>query len=422
MPTFQRPRSEERMLPVEEAQERVLSEVSFLGTELVPLTEASGRTLAEDVEAIRDIPLRDNSAMDGYAIIATDIAGAAGDHPVRLEVIEDVPAGVVASREVRPGTAIRIMTGALIPAGADAVVPVELTDASSSIVSVVKPVKKGENVRRQGEDMKTGEIVLEKGTGLSPAAMGVLASVQKTEVLVAKRPVVAILSTGDEVIDVDDPFEPGKVVNSNAHSLAALVREAGGVPRILGIVADDLDATVVAIRQAATSDFVLSTGGVSVGAFDFVKDALDVLGAETKFWQVAMKPGKPLVLSRLGECLYFGLPGNPVSCMVSFILFVAPAMRRAMGQEKNLFSPRIRMKTEGRLRSRGDRRQYLRVRVVARDGSLVALPMPVQGSGVSTSMVGANGFAVVQEGITEVGSGEIVDVVVFGGIENQGKG
>lgn len=397
------------MLSVEEAQQAVLAAVDLLGTEQVAFTEALGRVLRQDVVASYDVPQGDNTAMDGYAVRADDIASA----PVSLRVIEDVPAGTVATKRLEPGTAIRIMTGALMPEGADTVAQVEITDGGSEVVRVLQPLKKGTNVRRRGEDMRAGDVVLASGTPLGAAEIGVLASVQKSVVRVARRPVVAILSTGDEIVDVDQPRSAGKVVNSNSYSLAALTREAGAIPRLIGIVPDTREATIAAIESALESDFMISSGGVSVGAYDFVKDALDALGAETKFWQVAMKPGKPIVLSRLRDGLYFGLPGNPVSCMVSFLLFVGPALRKAMGQSKNLFPPIVGVRMMGPLKSRGDRRFYLRVRVVARDGELAGYPMPAQGSGVSTSMVQANGLAILDAGVTAAGAGSIVPTLLF---------
>ena len=402
------------MLPVEEAQQAVLAEVSLLETERIAFTESAGRVLREDIHAVHDVPHGDNTAMDGYAVRSADVASAAEGAAVSLRVIEDLPAGKVATRAVEPGTAIRIMTGALMPAGADTVVPVELTDAGGDSVRVFTAVAGGANIRRRGEDMKKGDVVLAAGTPVGPAELGVLAGVQKTMVTVSKRPIVAILSTGDEVIDVDQTWEPGKVVNSNSYSLAALATEAGALPKMIGIVRDTREDTIRAIESALAADFVVSSGGVSVGAYDFVKDALDALGAETKFWQVAMKPGKPIVLSRVRGRLYFGLPGNPVSCMVSFLLFVAPSLRKAMGQKGNLFPPTVNVRLDSRLKSRGDRRNYMRVRVVARNGELVALPMASQGSGVSTSMVGANGFAVVEQGVTKIDAGEVVPCVLFG--------
>jgi len=414
MPTFQTARPGERMIPVEEAQERVLAEVQALGTEQVAFTEALGRVLREDVRATRDVPDGDNTAMDGYAVRADDIANA----PVSLRVIENLPAGTVATRHVEKGTAIRIMTGALMPDGADTVAHVEITDAGDDVVNVFESLKKGTNVRKRGEDMHAGDVVLTDGTPIHAAEVGVIAGVQRPVVKVGRRPTVAILSTGDEIIDVGDEMAPGKVVNSNSYSLAALVREAGAIPRMIGIVADTKAATVAAIESALESDFVISSGGVSVGAYDFVKDALDALGAETKFWQVAMKPGKPVVLSRVHGRLYFGLPGNPVSCMVSFLLFIAPAIRAAMGQKVNLLPPIVQTRIDAPLKSRGDRRNYMRVRVVARDGELVSQPMIAQGSGVSTSMVQANGFAIVETGITKIEAGQMVPTVMVGPVQS----
>jgi len=402
------------MIPVEEAQERVLAEVQPLGTEQVTFTDALGRVLREDVRARADVPQGDSTAMDGYAVRAEDIANA----PVSLRVVENLPAGTVATKRVEAGTAIRIMTGALMPEGADTVAHVEITDAGSDVVRVNEPLRKGVNIRRRGEDMHAGDVVLAAGTAIHSAEVGVLAGVQKPVVRVGRRPSVAILSTGDEIIDVGDELAYGKVVNSNSYSLAALVREAGGIPRMIGIVPDTPEATIAAIESALESDFVISSGGVSVGAYDFVKEALDALGAETKFWQVAMKPGKPVVLSRVRGRLYFGLPGNPVSCMVSFLLFIAPAIRKAMGQTTNLLPPIVQTRVAASLKSRGDRRNYMRVRVVARDGELVSQPMASQGSGVSTSMVQANGLVIVETGVTAIAEGSMVPTVLVGPVQS----
>jgi len=413
MTTFQAARPGERMLPVEEAQQRVLDEVALLGAETVAFTVGLGRVLREDVVATYDIPQGDNTAMDGYAVRAGDLAAASDDAPVLLRVIEDLPAGAVSSHRVEAGTAVRIMTGALMPEGADTVAHVEITDGGSEQVRVFRSLKAGTNLRRRGEDMRAGDVVLRSGTPIGAAEIGVLASVQKSVVRVGRRPSVAILSTGDEIVEVDQPCPRGKVVNSNSYALAALARAVDAEPRLIGIVRDDRDATVSAIESALESDFIISSGGVSVGAYDFVKDALDVLGAETKFWQVAMKPGKPIVLSRVRGRLFFGLPGNPVSCMVSFLLFIAPALRKAMGQTTNLLPPIVHARLTADVKSRGDRRNYLRARVLARDGSLFVEPMHSQGSGVSTSMVQANGFVVMESGVTSAAAGELVPVVSF---------
>ncbi len=416
MPTFQRARDGDAMIRVEEAQRRVLEEVAVGVAERVLLADASGRVLREDVVAPRDLPSGDNSAMDGYAVRAADVASASADAPAVLHVVDDIPAGVVPTREVEAGTASRIMTGALVPPGADAVAQVEITDAGSTEVRLFRPVAAGTNIRRRGDDMRAGSIVLRAGMTIGPAECGVLASVQRREVLAGKRPTVAILPTGDELVDVGDDLAPGKVVNSNSHALAALVRETGAIPQIRGIVADTRGATVAAIESALDCDFVVSSGGVSAGAYDYVKDALDDLGAQTKFSKVAMKPGKPVVFARIRERLFFGLPGNPVSSMVAFVLLVAPALRKAMGMSNDLFPPVVNIRCGAPLKAKGDRRTYVRVRIAARAGELVALPMAWQDSHVSTSMVAANGLAVVEEGITRIEEGDFAPVLVIGAI------
>lgn len=412
METFRLPLAAEQPITVEDAQRRVLDEVSVLDPEEVHFTESLGRVLREDVRAAADLPPGDNSAMDGYAVRAEDVAHA----PVTLRVIEDIRAGAIASRKVIAGTASRIMTGALIPDGADAVVQVELTDGGSENVAITRALPSGANIRRRGEDMRAGEVVLRAGIRIGPPEVGVLASVQKTRVLIGRRPTIAIVTTGDEIIDVDAPRDHGKVVNSNAYALAAMVLEAGAIPRPLPIVPDRRDATIAAIKSALDCDFIVSTGGVSVGAYDFVKEALDSLGAETKFWRVAMKPGKPVVLSRVRDRLFFGLPGNPVSCLVSFTLFVAPAVRKACGQTANLFPPIVNVRASSPLKGTSDRRDYLRVRLVARNGELIADPMPAQGSGVSTSMVQANAFVILEVGTERVDAGATVPAMVIGPI------
>jgi molybdopterin molybdotransferase len=398
------------MLSVEEAQERVMAEIAISPPEPVPLDDALGRILREDVIATGDMPPADNSAMDGYVVRAQDLQTV----PVRLPVTGDIPAGHPSAGALQPGTAMRIMTGAFVPEGADTVVQVELTDGGTDVVTIDKALPVGTNIRRRGGDMLAGDAVIRGGVRIGPAEIAMLTAVQKTTVQVGRRPVVAILSTGDELVDAGEPLTPGKIVNTNGPLLAALVREAGAIPRMLGIVRDTKEATIVALEAALQSDFVLSSGGVSVGAYDFVKEALDALGAETKFWRVAMKPGKPVVLSRWRDRVIFGLPGNPVSCLVSFHLFAAPALRKAMGQDHGLYPPSVNARLEAPLKSIGDRRVYFRVHVSARDGELHARPLASQGSGSLTSMIGANGLAVVGEGVTRVETGAMVPVLLLG--------
>lgn len=382
------------LLRVEEAQQRVLAEVTAGAIEEVALDDVLGRILREAITATHDAPASDNSAMDGYAVRASDIARA----PVVLPVTGDIPAGHPSATPLAPDTAMRIMTGAFVPEGADTVVQVELTDGGLERVTIEKALAVGANIRRRGEDMRAGDLLLREGARIGPAEIAILAGASKKSVRVSQRPTVAILSTGDELIEIGDTPAPGRIINTNAHLLAALVREAGAIPRVLGIVRDNREDTIAAFRSAIESDVVISSGGVSVGAYDFVKEALEALGAETKFWRVAMRPGKPVVLSKLRERLIFGLPGNPVSCFVSFHIFVAPALRKAMAQESNLFPPLVRAKLTAPLRAVPDRRLYARVHVEARDGAFVATPLRSQSSGALTSMRSANGLAVIDEG------------------------
>lgn len=399
------------MLSVEEAQERVLELVTPLGFEQVALQSALRRVLAEDAVAPFDVPEGDNSAMDGYAVLADDTPGT-------LRVIEDIPAGAVPRQRVERGTASRIMTGALVPEGADAIAQVEITDGGSEVVRIEQNVARGTHVRRRGEDMRAGDTVIARGSRIGPAEIGVLASLQQPNVNVTRRPAIAILATGNEILDLDAPRRAGAIVNSNSYALAALAREAGGEPQLRGIIADTREATVEALRGALDCDFIITSGGVSAGAYDFVKDAITEIGGDTRVWRVAMKPGKPVVVARLpaGQ-VAFGLPGNPVSCMVAFTLFVAPAIRKAMG-ETALFPPVVNVRVEAPLRAAGDRRAYLRVRVFARDGELAAAPMKAQGSHVSTSMLGANGLAIVERGITRIEAGELAPVLLIGNTFN----
>ena len=385
------------MISVEDAQSRVMAEVAAGDAEQAPLDDTLGRVLREEIVAAHDAPAADNSAMDGYAVRFDDVANA----PVTLPVRGDIPAGHPSATPLEAGTAMRIMTGAFVPDGADTVIQVELTDGGTEQVTIHQSLKRGTNIRRRAEDVHAGDVILRPGIRIGPAEIALLAGAGKTQVRVGRRPTVAILSTGDELIDAGAAQEPGKIVNTNTHLLSALVREAGAIARPLGIVRDTREATIAAFEQAMESDVVISSGGVSVGAYDFVKEALQELGAETKFWRVSMKPGKPVVLSRLRDTLIFGLPGNPVSCFVAFHLFVAPALRKAMGQEVRLFPPSVRARLTAPVRGAAERRVYARVHVSAENGELIATPLTSQSSGALTSMLDANGLAVIPEGANE---------------------
>jgi molybdopterin molybdotransferase len=322
------------MISVRAALDLVLADLPRVGSEQVPLAAARGRVLATSIQAPRDVPPFRNSAMDGYAVRSTDLTSASAGAAVVLRVLETIGAGSVATQPVGAGTAIRIMTGAPVPDGADAVVRVEDTTETDGGVEIRVAPKPGANVREAGEDLRSGETVLEPGRLLRPADVGVLASLGLSMLRVARRPRVAILSTGDELVDIGEPLGPGQIVNSNAYTLAAAVEEAGGEPIHLGIVRDRPELIRAAFADAMSADMALSTGGVSVGSFDYVRTILADLGYQERFWKVAQKPGKPLTFGLCGRTPVFGLPGNPVSSLVCFYLYALPALRTMMGLER----------------------------------------------------------------------------------------
>ncbi len=413
----------DRMLTVEEAQGIVLDSVSVSGIERVPLSESQGRVLAEDVAPRFDVPPNDNSSVDGYAVWAADTTGSSADTPCHLEVLEEIPAGTVPAVRVGPGKASRIMTGAFLPEGADAVVMVENTRQNEEGVEVLKAVRPGQNVRYRGEDVRQGQRVLFGGAEIGPGEIGLLAAFQRSQVSVRRRPVVAVLSTGDEVVEIDGRLEPGKIVNSNSYSLSALVRECNGRPVNLGIAGDSESEIAAAIWSALSADVVLSTGGVSVGDYDYVKKVLEDLGADMRFWRVKMKPGKPLAYGLLQGKPFFGLPGNPVSCMVSFLLFARPAMRKMMGYGPHDWRlPTVQAELENDLTAGGDRRHYLRARITCTGGRFYASTVAGQGSGMLSSMTGTNGLVIVETGVTSISRGAEVSVLLMGAVDQVAAG
>jgi molybdopterin molybdotransferase len=399
------------VLSVAEALERVLARVPVLGHERIPLARGLGRVLAEAVVAGRQIPPWDNSSMDGYALRADDTREASRARPARLTVVGEVAAGTVAKRDVRPGEAFRILTGAPLPAGSDAVVPQEDVRRDDARILLERPVRPGAYVRPRGEDIRPGDRLLEPGTVLRPAALGVLAALGRSGVDVYRRPVVAVLSTGDELVAPDAPLGPGQIPDSNTYTLCALAAEAGAVPLSLGIARDQREELVERLRGGLEADVLVSSAGVSVGDRDFVREAVEALGARLDFWKVDMRPGKPLTFGEVERRLFFGLPGNPVSCMVTFELFVRPALRR-MGGHRAIDRPRVRARALEAIDNPGSRPGYLRVRL-ERDGvGLGARPTGEQGSGILKSMLLADGLAVLP-GDTRVLPGEMVDVILL---------
>jgi molybdopterin molybdotransferase len=381
------------MLEIEEALKLVLGEIQLMPTEVVPLAEAHGRILAEDVRSTVDVPPWDNSAMDGYAVRAEDTA----EGEVVLRLLETVGAGSVSSVPVGPGTAVAIMTGAPVPPGADAVVMLERTDRSlQGNVRISGKASPGAHIRRRGEDVRNGETVLAAGSRLSPASVGLLASVGQVSALVRRRPVVALLSTGDEVVPPGQALGPGQIWSSNNAALAGVVLEAGGLPLDRGIAPDRLQDTVEALRSAVEeADVVLTTGGVSVGAFDVVKEAYAQLGADISFWKVNMKPGKPLAFGHVSvgdrRVPLFGLPGNPVSCLVNFYQFVRPWLRLALGDPRP-YLPVLDALLQEDLDEPPGRARLVRVRLRMEGQQLLASSTGSQSSGVLGSMVRAHGL------------------------------
>ncbi|GIX08114.1 MAG: molybdopterin molybdenumtransferase MoeA [Candidatus Poribacteria bacterium] len=383
------------MLSVAEAQERMLAAMPILEAERVPLLEALGRALAEPAIAQEDHPPFDNSAMDGYALRSADVAGASEGRPVRLRVVEEIPAGVAPRKRIEPGTAARIMTGAMMPPGADAVVMVEQTRLEGDQVLVQTPVRAGENVRYRGENVRRGETVLEPGATLRPAELAMLAALNLPEVSVVRAPRVAVLSTGDELVPLGSPLEPGKIRDSNRFGLIGQVREAGAIPVDCGIVPDDRGAVERAVRRALQeADALVTSGGVSVGDYDVVREVLESLG-ELHFWRVAMKPGKPQAFGLIQGKPMFALPGNPVSSLVVFELFVRPCLRK-MGGHRRWFRPQVRAVMEEPVQNdaRG-RTNFMRVFLRSEGGRFLARTTGPQGSGNLRSLVGADGLAVV---------------------------
>jgi len=396
------------LLTVEDAQQIVLDHIHPLAVERVSLLDALGRVLAADVTAAHDNPPMDNSAMDGYAVRFGDVRAATPAAPAALQVVEDIPAGTVGQKTVGAGQASRIMTGAPLPAGADTVVQVEGTRGQGERVEVLDPGSLGDHIRRRGEDMKRGEVLIPAGSECGPGEVGVLASAQRTFLPVYRRPTVSVISTGDELVEIDQPLEPGKIVNSNSAGLAAMCRAHGAVPVVLPVIPDDEAQMRRGIEAALSSDFVISSGGVSVGDYDYVKQVLTEMGAEELLWRVAMKPGKPLYFCMVAGKPYFGLPGNPVSSLLSFLQFVRPAIRKATGHPTgDLLLPQGTARMEHAVHNRGDRRRYLRARLRFGDGGqlLASTAHRAQGSHVLTSMLGTNGIVVLEpdQGVDEGG-------------------
>ena len=405
------------MLSVDEALQLILRDLQPLPVELAPLDECLGRVLAEKLIAAIDLPPFANSSMDGFALRAADLHGACADAPVQLEVVMDIPAGAAPEGSLGTGQAARIMTGAPLPAGADAIVPVEQTDADwtsaenstmARQVAVMTQVAPGDYVRHVGENVRAGQEVLAAGTQLRPQHLGMLAALGQAQVPLRRRPRVAIVSSGDELVEVHEPLAPGQIHDVNSYTIQGMVSEQGATPLRLPIARDSQDAVRALFREALQlqPDLLISTAGVSVGAHDVVRDVLEELG-ELNFWRVNMRPGKPLAWGQVQGKPFFGLPGNPVSAMVTFEIFVRPAVLRLAGRAEVQQVHRATVCED--LHSDG-RRSYLRVTLQHEDGRLLARTTGTQSSGALLSMVLADGLLVVPEDVTFVPAGSELEV------------
>jgi molybdopterin molybdotransferase len=400
------------LLNVDDALQRILPKITVLAAETVPTVQALGRVLAGDISAGENIPPFANSSMDGYALRAIDVNSAGPDSPVRLRVVDDIPAGTEPARIIGTREAARIMTGAVMPEGADAVIPVEETDdqwtsdGTASLpeyVSVYQAVNPGDYVRPAGESIQSGQPVLRAGTVLRPQDIGVLVSLGQGSVSVIRQPRVVIFSTGDELIDVDEPLTPGKIRNSNSYVLEGLVTTYGGIPIRLPVARDTLADVRQRFQEALSQrpDLIITSAGVSVGTRDVVRPVIDELG-HVDLWRVNMRPGKPLAFGHLQNTPFFGLPGNPVSAMVTFDILVRPVLLKQGGRPDS--APMTTAAVGENLKSDG-RRSYLRVTLACEEAQLVARPTGTQSSSVLLSMVLADGLLIVPEGMTDVPAG-----------------
>lgn len=402
------------MIEYEAARSLVLSSVKTLPTETVPLADALGRTLAREVRARENIPPFTKATMDGYAVRAEDTRAAGRDNAVELEVMEDLPAGRVSRKSVGPGQAVRIMTGAPLPKGADAVVMVEDTEKTAGRVKIRRAVRPADNIGQAGEDLKKGELVLERGAVIGPAETGLLAAAGLARVPVIRRPKLAVIATGDEIVEPGERKAPGQIRNSNGPALLAMALRAGADAKYLGIARDRSSSLRAKLARAKGADILVLSGGVSVGDYDLVRDELRTAGVKPVFWQVRIKPGKPVFFGRRGSQLVFGLPGNPTSAMVTFLLFVQPAIERLLGRTNPGPRGGRAVLAEDVVLKPG-RTQFLRGVLDAEGPVLTVAPYPDQKSGVLRSMVRSRVLIVVPADVSRLEKGADVEILFMDG-------
>ena len=402
------------MLSVKEAQDKILSRKIKVKTVKVPILDALGLKLTEDIISCDDIPACDNSAMDGYAVRVEDLKGASRNHPVTLKLLAgDIPAGKVPRIKINPGCCISIMTGAPVPEKCSAVVMKEDTENRRDSIFVFKQCGKGENIRYRGEDIKKGDAVIRRGNRIYPADIGVMASLGRSKVPVNRPPVVGVVTTGDELLEINRKLEAGKVRDSNSYSLCAQLKEIGIKYIRYGIAADDKKFLEEKILEALPNcDILLISGGVSVGDYDFVKEVLEGIGAETVFWRVNQKPGKPLVFLTYKDKFIFGLPGNPVSVMVCFEMYVRPLIMKMMGREK-LFGPSVIARASHDFKKNRGRTDFARVTLHKKGSKYFFRSTGMQGSGILTSMAKADGIAVFPEDTGPINKNSMVEVFLL---------
>jgi len=398
------------LLSVEDAQERILGSVGRLDSESVPILTALGRTLAHAVHSTMSVPPFANSSMDGFAVRSSDVTHASDDHVKHLAVAGHLAAGNMPIDALTSDHCVRIMTGAPVPFGADAVIPFEEVKETDSGIEVNAPVRPGNCLRPAGNDMNPGDLVLKAGTVLHAPQLAVLAAVGSGIVNVVRRPVVAILATGDELVEPGAPLASGQIYNSNTPMLAAAVQEAGAVPHVLRVASDDPASIEETLRESADADLLVTAGGASVGDYDYMKDVLEE-GGEVGFWRVRMRPGKPLLFGSYHGVPLVGLPGNPTSAMVTFEQFVRPTIRHMLGM--HLYRPTARARATDTIENRGRRRSYVRVRLAFDGEGLTATPSGSQDSAMLLPLAQADGLLVVPEESEEVRAGEFATVQIW---------